>query len=130
MALPARTSRNLPARKKPVRDGMSQKHLAFLRSLPCCVCGSVHLVHAHHLLRTGEHGMGMKSPDRFAIPLCSAFSYAPGNGCHQDLHAAGDEEAYLASKGIDGRSLAASLWRVTGDREAALTILWKARNHG
>jgi hypothetical protein len=128
MALPARIPRNLPARKKPVREGMSAKHLAFIRSLPCCVCGSVHLVHAHHLLRTGEHGMGQRSADKYALPLCD--KWAPEIGCHRKLHVNGDEEAWLASVGIDGRSLAASLWRVSGDREAALTILWKARNHG
>ena len=34
---------------------------------PCCVCGSTRGIEASH---TGPHGLGQKSPDSSAIPLC------------------------------------------------------------
>lgn len=102
--MPARISLNRPTRpKREPRDGMSASHLAMVRKLPCCVCGlSSNYTEAHHLLRTGEHGMGRKSSDRWAISLCQYH--------HDRLHAHGDEEAFLMQFGIPGRELASSLW--------------------
>jgi hypothetical protein len=47
--------------------------------------------------------------------------------CHAALHRAGDEEAFLASHGIDGRALAAALWAVRGDLEAMRRVVFRAR---
>ncbi len=49
---------------KPVR---SEAHLRFLRTLPCAVCGKTGRTDPAH---TGPHGIGTKSSDRDAIPLC------------------------------------------------------------
>ena len=49
---------------KPARD---QRYLAWIRSLPCVVCGITRGIEAAH---TGPHGLGQKSPDTSAIPLC------------------------------------------------------------
>ena len=49
---------------KPQRN---PKYLAFIRSLPCTVCKVTRGVQAAH---TGPHGMGQKSSDLSAIPLC------------------------------------------------------------
>lgn len=102
--MPARISLNRPSRpERKVREGMSASHLAMVRKLPCCVCGLYgHYIQAHHLLRTGEHGMGRKSADKHAISLCQYH--------HDRLHAHGDEEAFLMRFGIPGRELAAALW--------------------
>ena len=50
---------------KPARD---QKYLAWIRTLPCLICGRAAGVEAAH---TGPHGMALKSPDSSAIPLCA-----------------------------------------------------------
>ena len=49
---------------KPTRDS---KYLAWIRTLPCVVCGCARGIEASH---TGPHGLGQKSPDSSAIPLC------------------------------------------------------------
>ena len=109
--------------KREPRPGMSPMHLDLVRQLPCCVCGLYgYDVQPHHLLRTGEHGMGRKSSDRWAVSLCRVH--------HDGLHADGDEEAYLAYYGIDGRALAQALWRYTGDLERMQAAVWKARTKG
>ena len=38
---------------------------------------------------------------------------------------AGDEEAWLADQGIDGRALAAALWRISGNLEAGMRIVYR-----
>ena len=121
MLLPPRIPKSgLPARRsKPPRTGMSCDHLAFLRRLECPVHPGERPIEAHHLLRADRtRGMGRKAADRYAIPLSQR--------AHRALHAAGDEEAWLAAKGIDGRALAAALWRISGDLEAGLRIVYRA----
>ncbi len=44
------------------------KYLTWIRSLPCLICGRVTGLEAAH---TGPHGVGQKSPDMSAIPLCT-----------------------------------------------------------
>lgn len=50
---------------KPAR---SHHYLAWIRTLPCVVCGSTQGIEASH---TGPHGLGQKSSDYSAIPLCA-----------------------------------------------------------
>jgi hypothetical protein len=50
---------------QPVRD---RAYLAWLRSQPCCVCGSRADVEASH---HGTHGVGSKPSDHDALPLCA-----------------------------------------------------------
>lgn len=52
------------------------KHLDYIRSLPCCICGGIDTEAAH--IRTGapEHGkpstgMAEKPSDKWAVPLCN-----------------------------------------------------------
>ena len=49
---------------KPPRNA---RYLAWIRTLPCVVCGSTRGIEASH---TGPHGLGQKSSDFSAIPLC------------------------------------------------------------
>src|SRR5207247_1205917 len=44
------------------------KYLTFIRSLPCAVCGTCRHIEAAH---TGPRGLGQKSSDLSAIPLCA-----------------------------------------------------------
>ena len=103
---------------------MSPSHLAMVRKLPCAICGREwpdwFIVVPHHLLRTGEHGTGRKSSDRWAIPLCGPH--------HTALHNNGDEESYLMNLGLDGRALASALWAVRNKPEplvAAMNVVFK-----
>lgn len=50
---------------KPARN---LKYLAWIRTLPCLVCGKTNGIEAAH---TGPHGIAQKSPDTSAIPLCA-----------------------------------------------------------
>lgn len=105
-----------------------KKHLKFVDSLGCCICGSRFATH-HHLLRVrpefappkkGEElflipkvkskGMGTKSDDRFCLPLCGK--------CHFELHQSGNEARYLREKGIyEPERLALFIYENSGDFE-------------
>lgn len=50
---------------KPQRN---PRYLAWIRTQSCCVCGATRGIEASH---TGPHGLGQKSPDSSAIPLCA-----------------------------------------------------------
>lgn len=93
------------------RPGMSEEHLALIRKLPCCVTGVTPAGEAHHLKQgTGERGTGMRSSDRWAVPLCHAK--------HMELERQGsrNEWAWFRAHGIsDPLELAAALWANTGD---------------
>ena len=108
-----------PSSSKPPRSGMSRDHLAYVRSLSCPIYPDEGPIEAHHLLRADRtRGIGRRAADRYAIPLSTK--------AHRELHAAGDEEAWLAARGIGGRALAAALWRVSGDFEAGRRIVMRA----
>ena len=109
-----------PGRSKPPRSGMSRDHRAFIRLLSCPIYPDEFPIEAHHLLRADQtRGMGRRAADRYAIPLSMK--------AHRELHEDGDEEAWLAAKGIDGRALAAALWRVSGDIDAARRAVSRSR---
>jgi len=57
---------------KPVRD---KAYTAFIRSMPCLVCGKPSV--CHHEPLTG-HGMSSKGPDNESLPLCPV--------CHRERH--------------------------------------------
>ena len=118
MARPPRIPRSVPTSNREPREGMSANHLAMIRQLPCVVTGEP-ASEAHHILRTGEHGMGRRSSDRWAIPLSTV--------AHRALHAAGDEEVFLIGHGIDGRAVASALWAARGDIEAMRQVIFNAR---
>jgi hypothetical protein len=51
-----------------MKSARNPKYVAWIRTLPCLVCGRATGVEAAH---TGQHGIGQKSPDTSAIPLCA-----------------------------------------------------------
>ena len=63
---------------KPPRN---PRYLAWIRTQPCCVCGSKRAIEASH---TGPHGIGQKSLDSSAIPLC-AKHHRTGNESYHRL---------------------------------------------
>jgi hypothetical protein len=62
---------------KPLRN---PRYLAFIRTQPCCVCGSTRGIEASH---TGPHGLGQKSPDSSAIPLCAKHHRTGADSYHR-----------------------------------------------
>lgn len=71
----------------PRRD---PKYLAWIRTLPCLVCGSTWKTEASH---TGSHGMSQKSSDRSCIPLC-ARHHRTANDSYHKLGARAFEEKH------------------------------------
>lgn len=59
----------------------SEKHLKFVRSLPCLIHGTTPSEAAH--IRTfTDGGTGLKPSDHFTVPLCSK--------CHREQHHEGE----------------------------------------
>lgn len=57
---------------RTIRD---PKYIRFVRSLPCCQCGSTQYVDSHHT-KTGA--IGLTGDDTSCVPLCRE--------CHSTLH--------------------------------------------
>ena len=62
---------------KPVRN---PAYLRWIRSLPCSVCRTTRSVEAAH---TGPHGLGQKSPDLSAVPLCGRHHRTGNDSYHR-----------------------------------------------
>lgn len=83
-----------------------EKHLNYIRSLPCCICGGFDTEAAHirtASLENGKSHTGMqeKPSDKWALPLC--------NRHHREQHATGDELKFWDFHGINPFLLAISL---------------------
>ena len=96
------------------RPGMDEKHLANVRKLPCCIrgCPCMPGGEAHHIKRNGanERGMGIRTTDRWAVPLCHTH--------HIDgVERAGakNELKWFEGRGVDALDLAVALWGARGD---------------
>jgi len=57
--------------------GESTRHLAWVRTYPCCVriCGAT-MMHVHHVRDDSGGGTGLRPHDRWAIPVCPAHHMA------------------------------------------------------
>lgn len=101
------------------REGNDNAHLAALRKCPCIVTLRVPAGEVHHLKAgTGERGMGMRSSDRWGVPM----SRVP----HEELERQGSrkETRWLAEHGIDAPlDLAAALWKASPDVAAMTKIV-------
>lgn len=98
-------------KRKPYR---SAAYLAYVRSHPCCACGSPPISEAHHFMQ-GSGGMGVKADDTYTAPLCRT--------CHNDWHT----QAFFAC--FDDR-LTGEGWRSVEAKEFAhvnsLALMYKA----
>lgn len=112
-----------PGQRQPrERDN---RHLAFIRRLPCAACGIAGPCDAAHL-RAGDITIGKrptgkaeKPSDRWATPLCRP--------CHERQHS-GAELAFWSALGIEPFELCQALYAVSGDEPAAVAILMTTAN--
>lgn len=94
-----------------------RKHLAFVRSLVCCVCLKTDTIEACHI-RKGlpnhlKGGIGLKPPDCVTIPMCHyhhSFNHSKG-----DISFWGDMQLPI--------NLAAYLWEIRFDRDKAIKAI-------
>ncbi len=68
------------------------RHLKYVASRPCMVCGS-QPSHAHHILYAQPRALGRKVGDEWTVPLCPKH--------HRSLHGFGDEPEWWRRLGID-----------------------------
>lgn len=97
-----------------------EKHLKFVRSLPCVVCGDNTRTEAAHI-RVGATrvakrptGKGEKPDDCWVVPLCWKHH-------HQQHH--DGERVFWPMNNIDPIYVALALYRVSGDHEAGELIV-------
>jgi hypothetical protein len=83
---------------KPTRNA---RYLAWIRTLPCVVCGVIRGIEASH---TGPHGLGQKSPDSSAVPLCS-LHHRTGKDSYHKL----GPRAFCATHGLSLPSIVQQL---------------------
>jgi hypothetical protein len=62
---------------QPVRNA---RYLQWIRTLPCAVCRTIRAVEAAH---TGPHGIGQKSSDLSAVPLCARHHRTGDDSYHK-----------------------------------------------
>jgi hypothetical protein len=74
--LPVRKMRIGPPRKGLVLD---ESYLAFIRKLPCVVCGSLKWIEAAHV---GARGLSQRCSDRQTLPLCPAHHRTGPQAAH------------------------------------------------
>lgn len=91
----------------------SASHLKFIRSLPCCKCGSDRDAQAAHVRIGGDGGMGLKPSDGRVVPLC--------HPCHVEQHRVG-ERTFWGSR--DPLQLASMLAAVSGNTCAGTSIIF------
>jgi hypothetical protein len=113
-------------KKRPRQEDGS--HLAFIRDLPCCICGAAS--EAAHIrygaLSHGKPGTGAgeKPSDKYCVPLCPSHHRLDT----ESQHAVGDERRWWQAQGIDPIVISALLWQVSGDVAAGTAICENARN--
>ena len=108
-------------RKPRIHD---DKHLAFIRGLPCLVCKNNIETEACHIrmrdpsIAKPMTGIGNKPHDKYTVPLCGK--------CHREQHS-GSEHRFWVQRGIDPVKTALALYSVSPDYEAGMQIIDASR---
>ncbi len=122
-----RISRKAPIHNRKPKEGLRPRHLEFVRQLPCVCCGRPAPSEAAHVRMSRAdlgkaNAMSSKPDDKYAVPLCSR--------CHTgDQHTKFGEPEFWARLGIDPLDLALRLWAVTGNIEAGIRAVFRARQN-
>lgn len=115
---------------RPRRGGRAKddRHLKFVRSLPCLASGSEHQVEAAHIRYADPDyekpgtPLARKPDDCWTVPL-SADRHRTGKGAQHTMN----ERAFWQALGIDPLAVARRLYEVSGDRDAGLEVIRMAR---
>lgn len=88
----------------------AEKHLRFIRNLPCLVCGAYGSEACHIRYGTGG-GMGLKPHDKFTVPLCHDH--------HMLQHSVGEVSFWdWAGDGVEHAVEVSNwLWDMSGKRD-------------
>lgn len=101
----------------------SPEYLAWVRTLPCCVCGAVGGVAAHHVTGMWQlSGMALKPGDNFVMPACDPI-YGHDRDCHQQIHA--DKVLRDRQPGFIRDTISRGVRRFDGGIKEALIRAWK-----
>lgn len=98
----------------------NDRHLDFIRGLPCCICGDNTSTEAAHVRMSDPSiakpmtGIAIKPDDKFTVPLCGE--------CHRRQHAM-REATFWANENIDPVKKALALYAVSGDHQAGEQIV-------
>ena len=117
MPAPRITRTVLRGKPKPDLRRRSQ-HLAFVRQLPCVVCGKAAPSEAAHVRSGSDGGAGIKPSDRYSVSLCT--------DCHALQHQFG-ELTFWSVLRLDPLNVAFRLWTISGDLKAGERIVFRAR---
>ena len=83
----------------------SNKHLQFIRTLPCCTCPATAPTEACHIRASLDGGIGLKPSDKYVVPMC--------HECHSKQHRTSEKEHF---KNIDETiKFALKLHNLTGN---------------
>lgn len=112
--------------KSEMKRQHDDKHLTFIRTLPCAICADNTSTEAAHVRAADPRfakravGMSEKPDDMWVTPLCGK--------CHKRQHAMSEQHFWHLNR-RDPHVLAMALWHNSGDADAADTILryWKLR---
>lgn len=109
---------------KATKSFKDEGHLAFIRKLPSPIsgaygCDPAHISSGSPIHNKKRTGGAQKASDCWTVPLTRAE--------HDAQHDHGDELAWWKLQGIDPFELAIKLYENTGDTEACLQIIRKAK---
>lgn len=107
---------------------LDPEHLAFVRSLPCLICGATRMVEAAHV-RYGDPtygkaktGLGQKPADRWSVPLCAAHHRTGPDAQHNS-----NEREWWERRGIDPLRAAVALKVVSGSYDSGVELVAAVR---
>src|SRR4051794_23619309 len=104
---PHQRAQRVPIQKAPAlksRRRRDKKHLEYVATKPCLVCGRAPS-DAHHLRYAEPRALGRKVSDEFAVPLCRIH--------HRELHDRGDKKSWWQGFSIDPSLIAEQFWSET-----------------
>ena len=100
----------------------NERHLAFIRELPCIICGDNTTTEAAHIRSPDREygkrptGGAEKPDDLWTLPLCGRH--------HREQHKA-NELNFYTNEGINPFVMALSLFAASGDYELAEEVIAK-----
>jgi len=123
MTYAARIPRTVIRAKRKPDPRRSVVHRRFVAAISICLgCGAEGPCEAAHVRNKTDGGTGLRTSDKFTVPLG-----ALGNcGCHHRQHQTG-EASFWGALGIDPLDAACRLWTVSGDIEAGRRVIFRAR---